>query len=493
MPEKSTKRAKSRKSDARGLAVSSDQNTGGVITPPENPISNPLGFARIILGLDQYDWQKKVLADLTWSGSSVALRAANGSGKTQNVAAPLAIWHAAVFPRSTVVCTAGAWRQVRDQLFTRIGSFLKRLPGWEMTQESIRSPMGSRILGFSTDDAGRFEGWHGSPTEPLLMIVDEAKTVKDSIFEAVERCQPQRRLIMSSPGGMDGEFYHAFTKRAAFYRQHVIQASDCPHISPDWIAEQIAKWGIDHPLIRSMIFAEFAAGGDDYIIPLGLLDRLAANPPQPFTTGRKVAFCDFAAGGDENVLAVRDGTHIEFVSWREADTTATIGRFILEFRRRNLREENIYGDEGGLGKPICDSLRDAGWVIHRVNNGATAIDSEAYANRGSEIWYTGSKMIEECRVVLPDDSDLRAQLTGRKHKPNSRGKLQAESKEDMRKRGLPSPDRADAVLGCMVCGQMREVRSPLDTWGPDEGHLDRMEDQLAYTSGAIPPGCDAGY
>jgi hypothetical protein len=86
----------------------------------------------------------------------------------------------------------------------------------------------------------------------------------------------------------------------------------------------------------------------------------------------------------------------------------------------------------------------------RVNNGSTADKSDAYANKSAEIWFEGRTQIERGRIILPDDKELVAQMTSRLGWPNSRGKLELESKQAMRARGLGSPDRADAVLGAMM-------------------------------------------
>lgn len=460
----------------------------------ETACAHPIGFCMDSLGLeDIYDWQCRVLADMVQPGA-VALRAANGSGKTQRIAAPFALWHATAFPRSTVVVTAGVWRQVKDQFFASVQRWSNRFIGWKINEADIVSPDHSRIIGFATDDPGKFEGWHGTPKEPLLMIVDEAKSVKDTIFEAIDRCQPQRLLLMSSPGGMEGEFYRAFTSRAAFYRRHVVKADECPHISREWIENQIAKWGIDHPLIRSMIFAEFSDSDASYIVRLSVLDNCLQNPPVRLKDVRKRAFCDFAAGGDENVLAVADGNLVSMICWRDADTMRTMGRFIAEFTKAGLSAGDIYGDEGGLGKVICDALRDGGWAINRVNNGGTP-NEDSYADRGSEIWCEGARAIEKCEYILPDDAELRGQLTSRKHVYNSRGKLKAEPKPDMKKRGLPSPDRADAVLGVMVCGRHVASKSLVGDVlgrGPQSGWLDWMDQQRTEDNPSYLPGCDTG-
>jgi hypothetical protein len=96
-------------------------------------------------------------------------------------------------------------------------------------------------------------------------------------------------------------------------------------------------------------------------------------------------------------------------------------------------------------------LRDASWRINRVNNGAAAVRSEVYANRGAEIWFEAKRLIEEKKMILPDDPVFIQQATGRRVEYTGAQKLRAESKAAMRDRGISSPDRADAVFGAMVC------------------------------------------
>jgi hypothetical protein len=390
-----------------------------------------------------------VFLDLDKRGAAVALKAANGSGKTVGIAAPAALWHASVFPGSLTIATAGVFRQVKEQLFPAIRAHAHKFQGWEFNECDVVTHHGSRILGFSTDEAGKFEGWHN---DNLLLILDEAKSVPDAIFEAVERCQPTRLLLLSSPGGRSGFFFEAFHARRKFFRQHTVTAFDCPHITSAWVAEQVEKYGEDHPLIRSMIYGEFMDGDEDAcVIPVTLLERCLASPP-PFTdNGDVAAFCDFAAGGDENVLAIRRGNRVEIVAaWCEKDTMRAVGRFVQLFREHNLPADCIAGDEGGLGKVMCDALSEAGFYIQRVNNGTAPGNAEAYANRGAEIWYEGRTEVERQRIILPSDRELFAQLTTRRGWPNSKGRLELESKAAMRARGIRSPDRADAVLGAIA-------------------------------------------
>ena len=420
-------------------------------------LAKPAAFASNVLGINLYDWQRKVLRDLEPKDCRVALRAANGSGKTSTVISAILIWHALVYPRSIAVTTAGVFRQVESQLWPSLRNHIAKLGGaWEVTSGEIRylHPNGntSRIIGYSATDPGRAEGWHAEDHEyhPLLMVVDEAKTVADPLFEAISRCQPTRLLIASSPGGTSGAFYRAFTKEANMWSKHAVTAFDCPHITPAQIEEVTQRYGEKHPLTRSMIYGEFVdIGLESLVINLTQLQNCHNTPPR-FRPGVRIAGVDFAAGGDQNVICISDGNKIlPMIAWREKDTMAAVGRFIVEFKKAGLEANNIYADASGMGMVMCDALAESGWVVNRVNFGATAYDNNAYTNRSAEMWYNMAKKIEDAEIILPEDEDLTAQLTCRRTITNSKGKLGVESKDSMRARGIASPDRADALALCL--------------------------------------------
>ena len=420
-------------------------------------LSKPSAFASNVLGINLYDWQRKVLRDLEPRDCRVALRAANGSGKTSTVISAILIWHALVYPRSIAVTTAGVFRQVESQLWPSLRNHIAKLGGaWEVTSGEIRylHPNGntSRIIGYSATDPGRAEGWHAEDHEyhPLLMVVDEAKTVADPLFEAISRCQPTRLLIASSPGGTSGAFYRAFTKEANMWQKHAVTAFDCPHITQTQIDEVVQRYGEKHPLTRSMIYGEFVdIGLESLVINLTQLQNCYNTPPR-FKPGVRIAGVDFAAGGDQNVICISDGNKIlPMIAWREKDTMAAVGRVIVEFKKAGLEANNIYADASGMGMVMCDALAESGWVVNRVNFGATAYDNNAYTNRSAEMWYGMAKKIEDAEIILPEDEDLTAQLTCRRTITNSKGKLGVESKDSMRARGIASPDRADALALCL--------------------------------------------
>jgi phage terminase large subunit len=409
------------------------------------------------------DRQKQVLDSLD-AGGKVSARTCNGAGKTTMLIPTAVLGFMAFYPRAKVVITSGVERQVRAQVFPALKACERRLAKWDFTDTQIMAPNGSVAIGFATNDGGRFEGWHGNKDPfydllqhdgPLLIVVDEAKSVKPQIFDAIDRCTYQALMLTSSCGGSSGEFYQSHTKNAAFWRTHHIAARHCPHADHAKNAELIHKRGLTDHLVRSKVFAEFMGGVEGACIQRPWVEACIAKAP-PFQPGTRRFFCDFAAGGDENVIAEANGNRVRIVAaWREKNTMQACGQFIDQFRRLGLSQDDVSrcvsGDEGGLGKGMLDRLQEIGWQLLRVNNGSTARDKEAYRNRGAEMWFEASRKFELGRVICEgfDDRTI-AQLTERQGFTPSDGRREIESKEDMRERGLDSPDRADAIVGALM-------------------------------------------
>ena len=463
-------------------------------------------FAERVLKMQLYPKQRDVLRSLGPRDSAVSFRSCNEGGKTKRVICAAILWHLMAFPRGHVISTSGCFRQIKDQLLPALHTFQRLFPFWTFLRTPRIETQNAQCFweGFSTNEGGKFEGHHaGGPDEPLLIIVDEAKTVKDDIFEAIERCKPTRLLIASSPGCAEGEFYRSHTTRAKFYQTFVQRASECPHWTPEEIEELREKHGENHPLFKSMVMAEFMESVANAVIELKTVEDLYANPPVPKKAGAagKKAFCDFAwsGDGDENVLALRDGNVVTLEeTFHAGELDEICGRFIAAFIRLRLKPYQIDGDEGGGGKLICDRLASMGWGINRVNNGAPPRYCPHYANIAAETWFEAAKKIAGREIILPDDDDLRAQMLNRKRVANARGKLAIESKTDMKKRGVGSPDRADAVFGAMTA--VRQFKSVNISYPElrERGPWDGFEGQWRYfgeenaSQEYVLPGADAG-
>lgn len=438
-------------------------------------------FAVSRLKVRPYLWQAAIMHDV-WQRRKTAARCCNGSGKTSKVVASLGLCVADQYAGATVVIVSAGNRQVRDQVMPAIAGFRDKFAGWDFSDMRVEAPNGSRIIGFSTDHGGRFEGYHSAgPDKPLLIIVDEAKTVADEIFVAIDRCQPDMLLYISSTGGRLGRFHDAFAQ--PHFRKHMVGADQCPHITPEFIEEMGRQYGTDSEIYRSMILGEFALGDDDgHVIPFGALEACLRNPPFP-RDGEAVGFCDFAESSDENVLAVVRGNQVEIVeAWVQApkadgqpDKDAVVARFKAGFRRAGVKAERIWGDASGMGFGYIYALRVDGWAINSCENSDTPVDPH-YFNLGAEQWWRGREQIEKAALVLPRDDVLKKQLCVRKKEPREDGKLQLEPKKRAKHK---SPDRADAVLGALYWQwRLQATGGPIGRLG--DGGVPQSLAQKAY-------------
>jgi len=162
--------------------------------------------------------------------------------------------------------------------------------------------------------------------------------------------------------------------------------------------------------------------------------------------GESVKFGDVAGPGeDETVLVVRDGPWIILSrAWKQADPR---GEVVSALRQYEGHLEVINVDSAGIGWNMYTHLSDIfPGITHPVNVGEAPHDSEKYANLKAELFW-GLRMRAQAGDLLGYlDEKLVGQLAGIRYKHNARGQVVIESKEDARKRGVKSPDRAEAVM-----------------------------------------------
>ncbi len=149
-------------------------------------------------------------------------------------------------------------------------------------------------------------------------------------------------------------------------------------------------------------------------------------------------------GDDKSVLCARRGQRVVAIkSFGRADTMRVSGE--TQLMARELGAEAIFVDEGGLGAGVVDRLRELNAPVHGVQFGHRAPHPTRFANLRSEIFWELRRLINDRLIALPDDEELAAQLLSLRYDVSSSGQVQLESKRELRRRRLPSPDRADAL------------------------------------------------
>jgi hypothetical protein len=163
-------------------------------------------------------------------------------------------------------------------------------------------------------------------------------------------------------------------------------------------------------------------------------------------------------GADRTSIAWRRGACIEKIESRRGLTTMEIAGWLGSIIRHE-RPDRVNIDVGGLGVGIVDRLRELGhpvWVVNAVNFGGKPVNPAPMdetgkpgggpANRRAELWMNFRDLLEHGRFKLPDRDSLQSDICSCGYKYTSDNRLLIESKQDMRRRGVPSPDEADAVI-----------------------------------------------
>lgn len=446
-------------------------------------LATPSGYARVRLGFQLHAKQARVLDDLfSAKKRRLAFFCGNEVGKTSRVGVS-AILYACEIKRARVQVTSASDRQLKEQLVPNLKRQAHRYGKWEFLDRSIKINGINQALFYTGRDEGTFQGFHeeaegGGDPVPQLIIVDESAAVKDEILGAAEdRCNPTWLLFMGSPLDPSGKFYQMSKELSAFYSVHRLNKLDCIQPKGGWhdpedIARTIAKNNglsldrarqivlsgdhggeIKDPLTLSSVFGEFSSFVDYALLTLTEFEKCIENPPR-FAPGDRHAFCDFAGGRAKNVLAVRNGNKAWIEKkWVEPNEMTACGEFIQLFRKLNreigLKAEEIEGDGDGLGGPMVRRIQELGWPINDFHGGGAPRFNLRYLDAWTEAWAESAARMKACDIIVQRDGDFQNQILGRKIKPHSSGKMKLETKEDMRRRGLQSPDEADALCVAM--------------------------------------------
>jgi len=132
----------------------------------------------------------------------------------------------------------------------------------------------------------------------------------------------------------------------------------------------------------------------------------------------------------------------------------------------------VFIDGGGVGGGVVDRLKQLGYRVIEVQSGSSASDPERYLNKRAEMW--GEMRDWLTTGCIEDDQTLIDDLAGPEYDVTLKGQIKLETKEQMLKRGLPSPDSADA-LGLTFAEKIARTDSAVNT------RLHRLRGQVAQS------------
>lgn len=429
--------------------------------------TRPVEFIQEILDESPWSIQRRI-AESVRDNPSTAVPSCFGSGKDW-IAARIGVWW--VVTGGVLVATSNSFPQLRDIFWRELRKAHSRgeLPGHPSNGTDLRwegLPNGAFAIGRKPEDTDPegFQGFHG---RRILVIIDEANGVSADLWKSSNGLvvnEASRRLAIGNPYEPQGPFYEAC--RLATWTVIPISVFDTPNftgepvpekaqdelVSPFWVAER-RKEGLEGtPWWQAKVLGQFPDTASNAVIPLAWVEEARTRPH--LQDAREWAGLDVARfGNDDSVRVDGNGNGPWSVEVRHGHDTmevAGLGMAYLVARRGTLAVDVI-----GVGAGVVDRLREQrppGSVLG-VNVGeAPDHDPDLLVNLRAQLWWDARQAFDPksadplslIRLAEPDYQRLRAELTAPTYRMTSGGKVQIESKDEMKARGLPSPDLADA-------------------------------------------------
>jgi phage terminase large subunit len=424
---------------------------------------NPLIFVREVLGTEPEAWQAEALEAIA-RNDRVSIRSGHGVGKT-TLFAWLVLWFLLTRQDCKIPIAANSQDQLRDTVWPEIAKWHRKLPEALKGQIDVQAervvvkadPEGSFAVRrtASKDNPEALQGFHA---KNLLFLVDEASGIPDVVFEVgagALSTEGAKAVLAGNPTRASGFFHDTHHRLRDRWTTLRVNSEDVPR-ARGHISDIIARYGKDSNAYRVRVLGEFPTADDEAVIPLETVE--AAISRQVFDLGYMPVWgLDVARFGDDRTaLAKRVSNKLlePIKSWHGQDLMQTVGRLQAEYIATPppQRPYEILIDSVGLGSGVLDRAREIGLPVRGVNVGEAAAVKEHYQRLRDELWFRGRDWFAGKDVSIPADQELIAELTAPLYTFSSTGKIVVESKDEMKKRGLRSPDLADAFLLTFAAG-----------------------------------------
>lgn len=421
------------------------------------------------------------------------VRSGHGIGKTA-VESWVLIWFLLTRPFPKIPCTAPTQHQLFDILWAEVSKWLRNNPELQKeitwTQEKIYFK-GYKEEWFAVPrTATNPDALQGFHADHLLFILDEASGISDKTFEPVlgALTGPDAKLLMmGNPTRLAGFFFDSHHKSRSSYNAMHVDGRNSEHVGKGFVQKIIDMFGEDSDVFRVRVAGQFPKAQPDSFISMEMAE-VAAGLKIETQRIRLDLGVDVARYGDDSsvVYPVFDLRQSDVPAiYHHNDTMELSGEIILKLLEYALEPSIIKFcvkvDSDGLGVGVYDRLNEQRTdILDRIKQKRITAEKKAgkkeeesnaeeitleiiechfgasggyleegdpveFANSTGLMWGRIRKLIKDKALSIWNDDKLISQLSNRKYQVDSAGKIVLERKEDMKKRGVSSPDIADAL------------------------------------------------
>lgn len=418
-------------------------------------------------------WQREILEDigkqLTAGGElgcviQNAIASGHGIGKSALVSW-IILWALSTFENTKIVVTANTDRQLTTKTWPEVAKWhrLAINASWfTFTATSLyavdtanEKTWRADAIPWSEHNTEAFAGLHNQGRR-IVVIFDEASAISDKIYQVTEGALTDENtqilwLCFGNPTRNTGRFRECFGSLGHRWNHRQIDSRTVEGTNKAQIAKWVEDYGEDSDFVRVRVRGMFPQAGSLQFIPSNVVENAATcEEVSPTVYDPIILGVDVARfGDDESAIRARRGRNARMIPpiyLRGLDTMQLAARVASVATEANV--DVIFVDETGIGAGVVDRLRQLGFNVMGVNNGSKAsasdVDGELVANKAAEQWALMRSWLKTGGCI-DDDPELRAQLESREYGYNVHNAIVLERKDDMKKRGLSSPDRGDAL------------------------------------------------
>ena len=430
--------------------------------------NDPLGFTRFAYpwgekGTDLEGecidvWQKKFLQDLGKACKDkknddpirFAVSSGTSTGKTA-LTSWIVQWFISTHESPQIIVTANTADQIKTRTWRELRKWHDLLINnhwfeWLAKKYYFKSDPDKWYAHPVVWDESKPSAVQGIHEKNVLIIVDEASGLPNSIAEALEGCSATNKFIFikfGNPNQASGNFYDCFHKYKNLWKTFYVDARESRKSNKGLIKEWLEYYGADSDHVAVRVYGRFPSQSSSQFISSRVVSE-ASNRllnKSVYETFPIILGVDVARQGkDKSVISIRQGRKLHnILKYNEADIMK-FADYVYQAAMK-YKSEAIFVDGGGVGGGVIDRLRQMGLEVFEINFGGKT--SDQYKDRcsllGDEMWQKMKDWLQHADIV--QDSDLESELTTREYSFDSKQRLKLQRKIDMES----SPDCADSL------------------------------------------------
>lgn len=449
------------------------ESTREVMQDVAQYVADPLRFSNYIYPWGQGElsdsagprtWQSKLFKSIRehltnpathFQPFRAAVASGHGIGKSAFVGM-LTHWAMSTCEDCRVVITANSDPQLRTKTWPEVSKWFRlglNAEWFDVHAESIKIRNGKHSevwrtdrLTWSVNNPQAFAGLHNKGKR-IVVIFDEASEIDDIIWEVTQGALTDENteiiwVVFGNPTQNTGRFSECFGRYAHRWLTTQVDSRNVEGTNKQEIAGWIKDYGEDSDYVRVRVKGEFPRASWNQFIPGDMVAAARQADAKGYQNMPKVMSVDVARfGDDQTVIGTRQGRKGRILGkYRGLDTVQTT-HFVIDFIEKE-KPDAVVVDGDGIGAGVIDNLKHRGFEAFEFHGNGEPHSPAMYFNQRAEVWGLMREWIAN-GADIPDEPELERDLTGPQYGFSAKQQIQLEKKEDMKKRGLSSPDSGD--------------------------------------------------